>query len=103
MRESERERDAHSQLMSKRSACASVRAHKHEYVQVFWQTKSRVQPRGPRDEWQQMQQMPPPVVKWAQEGKAQSVMRPGKVDPQGGSSMDYRSLMTKISADDQGR
>ena len=77
-----------------------ARAHTHKYVQVFWQTKSCVQPRGPRDEWQQMQQMPPPVVKWAQEGKAQSEMRPGKVDPKGGSSRDYRPLMTEISFED---
>jgi hypothetical protein len=50
-----------------------------------------------------MQQMPPRVVKWAQEGKALSEMRPGKVDPLGGSPRDYRSLMTEISADDLGR
>ena len=83
-------------------ARAVTRAQTHAFNcgQIFWQTKSRVQPRGAIDEWRQMQQMPPPVVKWAKEGRAESEARPGKVDPYGGCAADYRSLMTEVSSDE---
>lgn len=63
---------------------------------VFWQTKSRVQPRGNLDEWERMQQMPPKVQTWANQGLPQSDDRPGKVDLKFGSVKDYRGLMTDI-------
>jgi len=63
---------------------------------VFWQTKSRIQPRGPKDEWAQMQNMPPLVQAWAQQGKPESTKRPGKVNLKDGAAADYRSLMTDI-------
>lgn len=65
---------------------------------VFWQTKSLVQPRGPKNEWEQMQQMPPAVQTWAEQGHSQSERRPGKVDLRNGSTDDYRGLMTEIDA-----
>jgi hypothetical protein len=63
---------------------------------LFWQTKSLVQPRGREDEWKRMQQMPSAVQQWAQQGQAESTVRPGKVDLLDGSAEDYRGLMTKI-------
>lgn len=68
---------------------------------IFWQTKSRVQPRGTNDEWEQLQQMPPVVKAWAQQGRAESEQRPGKVDLVDGSAKDYRGLMTSISVPNQ--
>ena len=93
----------HAQLRSEHArACCHARANTRAYVcaQIFWQTKSRVQPRGSIDEWRQLQQMPPPVIKWAQEGRAESEARVGKIDPSGGCAADYRSLMTEVSTDD---
>jgi hypothetical protein len=66
---------------------------------IFWQTKSVVQPRGNKDEWKEMQQMPPAVKTWAQEGHAESEKRPGKVDFINGSEKDYRGVMTDIHQD----
>mmetsp|Transcript_22440 Transcript_22440/g.33209 ORF Transcript_22440/g.33209 Transcript_22440/m.33209 type:complete len:788 (-) Transcript_22440:422-2785(-) len=63
---------------------------------VFWQTKSCVQPRGAVDEWGKMQQMPPAIQQWANEGQPQSEKRSGKVNLKDGSAEDYRKLMTKI-------
>ena len=65
---------------------------------VFWQTKSRIQPRGTKNEWDQMQHdMPKAVQSWANDGSAESAERPGKVDLVNGSPEDYRNLMTKVT------
>jgi len=63
---------------------------------VFWQTKSRVQPMGGSDEWDRMRQMPPIVRKWADEGKAESALRPGSVNTAGGCAADYRAVTTVV-------
>ena len=64
---------------------------------VFWQTKSRIQPRGVKDEWRRMKQMPASVLAWAREGRAESKERPGAVNPSDASSpASYRALMTEI-------
>lgn len=63
---------------------------------VLWQTKSLVQPRGREDEWQKLQRMPRGVQAWATQGHAESVLRPGSVNVDGGSPEDYRPLMTEI-------
>jgi hypothetical protein len=63
---------------------------------VFWQTKSRVQPMGSSDEWDRMRQMPPVVRKWAEEGKAESALRPGLVNTAGGCAADYRAVTTVV-------
>ncbi|KAL3912257.1 MAG: hypothetical protein SGARI_001255 [Bacillariaceae sp.] len=64
---------------------------------MLWQTKSLVQPKGPLNEWEKMQQQNDVVKKWADDGKAESPkFRPGKVSTKDGSSEDYRSVMTVI-------
>ena len=63
---------------------------------MLWQTKSAVQPRGSEDEWAKMQTMPSAVHAWADEGKAESSLRPGSVRLAGGSPDDYRGLMTQV-------
>mmetsp|Transcript_11992 Transcript_11992/g.14553 ORF Transcript_11992/g.14553 Transcript_11992/m.14553 type:complete len:223 (+) Transcript_11992:1-669(+) len=63
---------------------------------LFWETKSAVQPLGPENEWEKLLKEPEVVQKWASNGKAESSLRPGKVNTEGGSKEDYRSLMTPI-------
>lgn len=63
---------------------------------VLWQTKSAVQPRGPRDEWEKLKAMPKKVLVWANAGAAESKHRPGMVDTVKGTSADYRPLMTSL-------
>ena len=63
---------------------------------MLWQTKSAVQPRGSEDEWAKMQTMPPAVHAWADDGEAESSLRPGSVRLTGGSPDDYRGLMTRV-------
>jgi hypothetical protein len=79
--------------------CVCARAQSRPaLIDVFTeQTKSLVQPRGPADEWEQMQRMPEAVREWAQRGQAHSKERPGKVDLKAGSCAGYRELMTEIS------
>lgn len=75
-----------------------LRPEHAEKNMVLWQTKSCVQPRGTTvDEWELMQNMHPVVRTWAQEGKAESEKRPGKVDLAHGSPEDYRGLMTDVT------
>ena len=63
---------------------------------MLWQTKSAVQPRGSEDEWAKMQTMPSAVHAWADDGKAESSLRPGSVRLTDGSPDDYRGLMTRV-------
>ncbi|CAK0837262.1 unnamed protein product [Prorocentrum cordatum] len=63
---------------------------------LFWQTKSLVQPLGPEDEWARVRAMPRAVQAWASAGTAESLLRPGRVDLDGGAPEDYRGLMTKV-------
>ena len=63
---------------------------------LFWQTKSRVQPRGPENEWARLQAMPAAVRTWANAGAAESILRPGGVNLDGGAPGDYRPLMTPV-------
>lgn len=64
---------------------------------MLWQTKSAIQPKGPLDEWQKMAEQNDIVKKWADEGKAESIYRPGSVSTTNGKAEDYRSVMTPIS------
>lgn len=64
---------------------------------MLWQTKSAVQPKGPLDEWEKMQQQNDTVKKWANDGKAESKFRPGKVNLSNGNPEDYRSVMTPVT------
>ena len=43
-----------------------------------------------------MQTMPSAVHAWADDGKAESSLRPGSVRLAGGSPDDYRGLMTQV-------
>ena len=68
---------------------------------LLWQTKSHVQPRGEEDEWARMRELGGAVKRWADDGAAESTLRPGRVDTAGGSAADYRGLMTRLGADDE--
>jgi hypothetical protein len=65
---------------------------------MLWMTKSAVQPRGSEDEWSKFQNVNDAVKQWADEGKAESTLRPGRVSTAGGKPEDYRSIMTQISS-----
>jgi len=64
---------------------------------LLWQTKTAVQPRGPEDEWRRLLAMDATVLKWANLGKAESSLRPGKVDTVNGSPDDYRQMMRQLA------
>ena len=64
---------------------------------LFWQTKSNVQPKGDEDEWIRFQDMPDTVKAWGDKGKAESRLRPGKIDSKHGSQSDYDNIMTKVT------
>ena len=64
---------------------------------ILWMTKSAVQPRGAVDEWTKFQGVNDVVKNWADEGRAESILRPGRVSTANGKAEDYRSLMTEIS------
>jgi 1-aminocyclopropane-1-carboxylate deaminase/D-cysteine desulfhydrase-like pyridoxal-dependent ACC family enzyme len=63
---------------------------------MLWMTKSAVQPRGTVDEWSIMLKENEQVLQWANEGKAESSLRPARVSTKDGSPDDYRSVMTKV-------
>jgi hypothetical protein len=63
---------------------------------MLWMTKSAVQPRGNVDEWNKLLQENDAVKQWANEGKAESSLRPGRVSTQDGKAEDYRLVMTKV-------
>jgi hypothetical protein len=63
---------------------------------MLWMTKSAVQPRGNENEWNKMLQENDAVKQWADEGKAESLLRPGRVSTLDGKPEDYRSVMTKV-------
>jgi 1-aminocyclopropane-1-carboxylate deaminase/D-cysteine desulfhydrase-like pyridoxal-dependent ACC family enzyme len=63
---------------------------------MLWMTKSAVQPRGSVDEWSIMLKENEQVLHWANEGKAESSLRPARVSTRDGSPNEYRSLMTKV-------
>jgi 1-aminocyclopropane-1-carboxylate deaminase/D-cysteine desulfhydrase-like pyridoxal-dependent ACC family enzyme len=63
---------------------------------MLWMTKSAVQPRGNVDEWNKLLQENDTVKQWANEGKAESSLRPGRVSTQDGKPEDYRLVMTKV-------
>ena len=63
---------------------------------MLWMTKSAVQPRGKIDEWPRLQEANKDVKKWANDGAAESKLRPGRVSTIDGKSEDYRPLMTEI-------
>lgn len=65
---------------------------------MLWMTKSAVQPRGPVDEWVKFDNVNDAVKQWADKGKAESILRPGRVSTAGGKPQDYRSIMTQIVA-----
>ncbi len=66
-------------------------------VCLFWATKSVVQPRGPRNEWDAIRSVGPKGREWVEKGKAASARRPASVDLDKGSARDYRHLMTSVS------
>jgi hypothetical protein len=63
---------------------------------MLWMTKSAVQPRGSVDEWNKLLQENDTVKQWANGGKAESLLRPGRVSTQDGQPEDYRLVMTKV-------
>ena len=63
---------------------------------IFWQTKSAVQPRGTKDEWKHLKNMPDSVLRWANKGEAHSILRQGKVNTDRGDASGYRHLMTQV-------
>mmetsp|Transcript_57133 Transcript_57133/g.113480 ORF Transcript_57133/g.113480 Transcript_57133/m.113480 type:complete len:175 (-) Transcript_57133:140-664(-) len=76
------------------AACENLRGQ----TLLLWQTKSAVQPRGEKDEWDALLQMPTAVRQWANNGHAESSLRPGKVDTIAGQPEDYRHIMTPLQA-----
>uniref|UniRef100_A0A7S0JLS5 Uncharacterized protein n=1 Tax=Calcidiscus leptoporus TaxID=127549 RepID=A0A7S0JLS5_9EUKA len=66
---------------------------------MLWQSKSAIQPRGLADEWARLGQMSTAVRRWASEGRAESLLRPGSVDAFGGQPGDYRPTMTPVPLD----
>lgn len=65
---------------------------------VFWQTKSAVQPKGKENEFRKIQKIAKSskeVHNWVQEGAAESVLRPGKVDLTK-TPATYRHLMKEV-------
>jgi len=69
---------------------------------IMWQTKSAVQPRGPRDEWDSfssLRESSASLRKWADEGKAQSSLRKGEVSTESGPD-GYRHLMKPVDMGD---
>lgn len=65
---------------------------------MLWMTKSAIQPRGEVDEWKRITEENEVIKTWANQGKAESTRRPGRVSFPDGSPEGYRSLMTDISA-----
>ncbi len=63
---------------------------------MLWMTKSAIQPRGEVNEWSAFEKVNDTVKKWADEGKAESIFRPGQVSTWFGKPEDYRSIMTQI-------
>lgn len=63
---------------------------------ILWMTKSALQPRGNINEWMEMMRENDTVKQWADEGRAESTLRPGRVSTFDGEPDDYRSLMKKI-------
>ena len=63
---------------------------------LLWMTKSAIQPRGDRDEWELFLKENASVHQWANRGKAESSLRPGRVSTIDGTPEEYRSLMTPI-------
>ena len=52
-----------------------------DYCPLFWQTKSALQPRGDRDEFELAKStMPSKIQRWINRGKQDSALRPGKID-----------------------
>jgi len=66
---------------------------------LLWMTKSSVQPRGNVDEWSRFLRQNDTVRKWADDGKAESSLRPGKISTMDGSPDDYRGVMTRIDSE----
>lgn len=71
---------------------------KHHPKFMLWMTKSAVQPRGNIDEWSKLRKSNNAVKQWANDGRAESVLRPGNISgvDDDGKPEDYRSIMTKI-------
>ena len=68
-------------------------AGRHDYSPLFWQTKSALQPRGDRDEYELAKAaLPPKVHRWLNRGKQDSMLRPGSIDLKDGG-ISYRNLM----------
>ncbi|KAK3268402.1 hypothetical protein CYMTET_23093 [Cymbomonas tetramitiformis] len=66
---------------------------------IFWQTKSAVQPRGPKDEWERFEELTTNssrVRRWMENGEAQSTLRPGQVSADSGHK-GYRHLMKRVA------
>lgn len=83
----------HPLLQDLEATCGDSES-KEQYM--LWMTKSAVQPRGDVDEWSKFVRSNDAVKKWANKGKAESVLRPGRVDTNDGKPEDYRSLMTSV-------
>ena len=64
---------------------------------LFWQTKSNVQPLGEKDEWGRFLKMPDKIKIWADQGKAESELRPGIIDTKRGNKADCQMSMTKVT------
>jgi hypothetical protein len=75
---------------------ASMSDEKPTPKYMLWMTKSAVQPRGSVDEWSILLKENEQVLQWANEGKAESSLRPAKISTRDGSPEDYRSVMTKV-------
>mmetsp|Transcript_7317 Transcript_7317/g.11132 ORF Transcript_7317/g.11132 Transcript_7317/m.11132 type:complete len:536 (+) Transcript_7317:151-1758(+) len=66
---------------------------------MLWMTKSAIQPRSEQtNEWDMLLGENATIQKWANDGKAESTLRPGKLSTaNGGTSEDYRTLMTQVN------
>ena len=69
---------------------------RHDYCPLFWQTKSALQPRGDRDEFELAKStMPAKIQRWINRGKQDSALRPGKIDLNKEKVTTYRDLMVR--------
>eukprot|EP00550_Attheya_septentrionalis_P003773 CAMPEP_0198282486 /NCGR_PEP_ID=MMETSP1449-20131203/2287_1 /TAXON_ID=420275 /ORGANISM="Attheya septentrionalis, Strain CCMP2084" /LENGTH=313 /DNA_ID=CAMNT_0043978751 /DNA_START=1001 /DNA_END=1939 /DNA_ORIENTATION=+ len=81
-------------LQDLKEQAADSSSNKISYM--LWMTKSAVQPKGNEDEWTRFLKENDTIKQWANEGKAESLLRPGRVSTIDGLNSDYRAVMTYV-------
>jgi len=83
-------------LQDLKEQAADSSSNKISYM--LWMTKSAVQPKGNEDEWTRFLKENDTIKQWANEGKAESLLRPGRVSTIDGLNSDYRAVMTYVGS-----